>query len=705
MGKLVFLKVERDGFNQGFKVTLDIAEEGRLPHIIGVSGSLRPDLDVAASYKDWQEKYYRLESSYRRTRLYFIQEDSFDEEDSEPERPLQDCYEAAEKLRESFRCWIKSEEFRSIEEELLADLSKSEQIRVILQTEDELLRKLPWEAWNFFQRFPNAELGIGPLSSPGNSILSSRVQKQVGSSSKVKILAILGNSDGIDIQEDKKILENLPYADVCFLIEPSREQFKRLWEDSWDILFFAGHSSSKDGDKGYIYINRTGEGQLEISELEETLKTAIANGLKLAIFNSCDGLGLARQLEKLHIPQVIVMREPVPDKIAQEFLKYFLTSFSRGTPLYTSVRHARTILRELLEVDRKFPGASWLPAICQNPTAKDFVWPSPQPKLSWWHKAVGEPLKQHSQTAIISGLAGGAIALIAVVWLSSSLNSVCSPATEKSEGGACFKDLRKTSLTIGFLSSPHQQRETNYDYQYILLQKYLEQQLGDRVKEIFIKTDYNLSYQEMQNQIARQEFDIVFAHSPMNSWVAKKKGYLWLGTQNPSAAIYYRSVLFVRADSPIQSIADLKPTTKIALGHIGSASSFYVPVYDLYGKSLTVILADSHGEIQKLVKMGKADVGASIDSAIANQPELRIIHRSKAIPGAGVFISPNLAQSDRTQIQQILRQAPRGILEKAGYLNLAEPNYDYVGQISSKTEEIIQCANFEKNPVQFYCDR
>jgi len=36
MGKVVFLKLEQGGFNQGFKVTLDIAEEGRFPYVIGV---------------------------------------------------------------------------------------------------------------------------------------------------------------------------------------------------------------------------------------------------------------------------------------------------------------------------------------------------------------------------------------------------------------------------------------------------------------------------------------------------------------------------------------------------------------------------------------------------------------------------------------------------------------------------------------------
>jgi hypothetical protein len=54
------------------------------------------------------------------------------------------------------------------------------------------------------------------------------------------------------------------------------------------------------------------------------LKRAITQGLKLAIFNSCDGLGLADYLTDLQIPQTIFMREPVPDRVAHEFLKNFL---------------------------------------------------------------------------------------------------------------------------------------------------------------------------------------------------------------------------------------------------------------------------------------------------------------------------------------------------------------------------------------------
>jgi hypothetical protein len=86
--------------------------------------------------------------------------------------------------------------------------------------------------------------------------------------------------------------------------------------------------------------------------------------LQLAIFNSCDGLGLAHELEQLHIPQMIVMREPVPDKVAQEFLNHFLRAFANGDSLYLArASSQRTIARSRGE----FPCASWLPVICQNP--------------------------------------------------------------------------------------------------------------------------------------------------------------------------------------------------------------------------------------------------------------------------------------------------------------------------------------------------
>ena len=101
------------------------------------------------------------------------------------------------------------------------------------------------------------------------------------------------------------------------------------------------------------------------------LRQAIAQGLKLAIFNSCQGLGIARELADCQIPQLIVMGEPVPDCVAQEFLKYFLQAFATGKPLYLSVREAR---ERLTIFDAQFCGASRLPIIYQNLAETPLTW-------------------------------------------------------------------------------------------------------------------------------------------------------------------------------------------------------------------------------------------------------------------------------------------------------------------------------------------
>lgn len=165
------------------------------------------------------------------------------------------------------------------------------------------------------------------------------------------------------------MLEQLPCAKTYFLVEPSRQQLHdMLWSQSWDILFFAGHSHTDD-DRGLFYINKTD--RVTISEVKYALKQAICENLQLAIFNSCDGLGLALELGNLNIPQAIVMREPVPNKVAQEFLKFFLSAYSGGKSLYLSVREAR---ERLYSLETKYSCASWLPVLCQNPAKNPPTW-------------------------------------------------------------------------------------------------------------------------------------------------------------------------------------------------------------------------------------------------------------------------------------------------------------------------------------------
>jgi branched-chain amino acid transport system substrate-binding protein len=188
----------------------------------------------------------------------------------------------------------------------------------------------------------------------------------------MKVLAVLGENDGIDIETDRQYLDNLLGKETIeWLDRPSVQELSdRLWDNNWDIFFFAGHSSTQD-DTGKIYL-KPGE-TLSIDDLKYALKRALKNGLKLAIFNSCDGLGLARDLAELKIPHAIVMREPIPDEVAQKFLRYFLELFSQQTPLYKAVKQAREKLQGL---EKQLPCASWLPVIYETPGSIPIVWHS-----------------------------------------------------------------------------------------------------------------------------------------------------------------------------------------------------------------------------------------------------------------------------------------------------------------------------------------
>jgi CHASE2 domain-containing sensor protein len=197
------------------------------------------------------------------------------------------------------------------------------------------------------------------------------------------VLSLFGDTEGIQIDRDQALLEQLRGIEAVVLEEPDRNTLNNyFWdEQGWDILFFAGHSlSENDGSAGQLKINSNEN--ISIAQLKHGLKTAIQRGLKLAIFNSCDGIGLAKELADLHIPYLIIMREGVPDRVAQAFLMNFLRPFANEETLYLAVREARERLQGL---ENQFPCASWLPVICQNPSTLTFSWQLSQSRAEQSH--------------------------------------------------------------------------------------------------------------------------------------------------------------------------------------------------------------------------------------------------------------------------------------------------------------------------------
>jgi branched-chain amino acid transport system substrate-binding protein len=362
--KLVIFEIGEGSFERGFPVRVRIGEAGK-PHIAEISGRLPPAPNVPTTYTVWQSIYEKLEANW----LIIIPKNQITNFSSKGI-----CNQAAQKFKDSFNTWLNQASVLEVERQLSKQIGNSEDVRFILQTQDSLLRRLPWHLWGFFSTsHPQAEIVISSEYEPSTKQLKV----------PVKILAILGSSEGIDLQQDLDSLHNLPGAKVESLIEPTRRQLiENLRNKSWDILFFAGHSISQEGDDGGKIKINDNESYLSLQNLRYSLRHAVKKGLKLAIFNSCDGLGLARNLANLRIPYTIVMREPVPDVIAQEFLKYFLTAFTNGESLYTSVNQARERLHE--EWERDYPCASWLPVIFQNPAARELKYPR---IINWKEKA------------------------------------------------------------------------------------------------------------------------------------------------------------------------------------------------------------------------------------------------------------------------------------------------------------------------------
>lgn len=365
MTKRVILKLDGDFEQQGFRVTLEIIPErpslsDDLPYFYTteVSGMLPPAPDLIAHLNQWQQTYRKLITSTRAIKPHRVTYGG-------SINPIDACRKSARDLEKQLQTWLKAEPFQEVNLRLREVLSQQDTIQVLIRSPHPQLSYLPWHKWDFIERYPHAEITFSP---PEFELISATPATPTPN---VRILAILGNSTNINVTADRQLLESLPNADVTFLVEPQRQQINdRLWEQSWDILFFAGHSDSDQG-AGRIYINP--HDSLTIEELHYGLKRAIAQGLQLAIFNSCDGLGLARSLADLHIPHLIVMREPVPDQVAQQFLLYFLSAFAGGQLFHLAVRTAR---ERLQGIEDRFPCASWLPVVYQNPAARSPTWES-----------------------------------------------------------------------------------------------------------------------------------------------------------------------------------------------------------------------------------------------------------------------------------------------------------------------------------------
>lgn len=224
MSKLVVFNLGRGDLKRGFpSVTVQLWEEGN-PIAMQFIGSLPPAPELWQVYRRWQLLYQLLyEALYPslgwRKRINKQDEEidiEIDEDDVTNVSSI-DFGNLCDDLSKKINTWLKSESFRNIDQKLRTTLDPNDEIRVILATEDEQVKRLPWHLWDFFEDDQSSIVGISAPEIKQVKPLRKRPNNPI------RILAIIGNSEGIDVQKDRAILENLPGAETVFLVEPQRQ--------------------------------------------------------------------------------------------------------------------------------------------------------------------------------------------------------------------------------------------------------------------------------------------------------------------------------------------------------------------------------------------------------------------------------------------------------------------------------------------------
>jgi len=328
---------------------------------------------LSRRYQTWRRDYLNFYQNFDRTSFRARVRKPKNEQGTlniPQDRQRQLVQSSAELLNE-FRSWLRREELSKIRAQIVSNKTDLGLNTLFLTCSSELQR-LPWEAWDL-----GTELGcnIAIARSPVN--ITSPNKKQVNRHRKPRILGILGDDTGLDLKCDRDSIQSLQkIADITLVTwqpqqTPSqiKQQIQEALTDQkgWSILFFAGHSNETAITGGELAI--APNVALSIDEIAPQLKTAQANGLQFALFNSCSGLSIANSLIDLGLSQVGVMREPIHNQVAQVFFRQFLQALAG----YQNVQQALITTEKYLKEQKAiYPAAYLIPSLFCHPDAHPF---------------------------------------------------------------------------------------------------------------------------------------------------------------------------------------------------------------------------------------------------------------------------------------------------------------------------------------------
>ncbi len=246
-----------------------------------------------------------------------------------------------------------------------------------------------------------------------------------------------------------------------------------------------------------------------------------------------------------------------------------------------------------------------------------------------------------------------------------------------------------------------------YEESSLFLEKYsaLQNYLSTQLKSI---VELEATYNEIKalEQITKQKWDLVFASPGLAAIAIDRHQYSPLIPLEGLETI--RSVIAVNADSRFQENTDLAGET-IALGQEGSATGYYLPIYNLYGLTFAEVrFAPTPQTSLKWLDSGEV-AAAALSLKEFNQyrknfknNRFRIIDiDSHTIPAGAIIIADKIEPSRKQQIKFSLSQTPSHIAASARFLP-NEQLYQYQ-ELIKVIERVSQIAERIKDkPARLY---
>jgi hypothetical protein len=328
---------------------------------------------ITLLYQEWQRTYLNFYKTYLRGRVAdagIITAPTLDWHAKLVQAEAQLLYE--------FHNWLRSGELYEIRA-VIANKNRElattpPPIEVFLSCSPLDLARLPWEAWEINTEFAADKIHI--VRAPLN--IREKVTSNNPCNRQARVLAILGDDTGLNFNSEKSAIRSLEkIAEVKFIgWQPGKDIAQLKTEivetiaskTGWDILFFAGHSNETSLTGGELYI--APNVVLSLSEIVPSLTVAKERGLQFAIFNSCSGLSIANKLIDLGLSQVAVMREPIHNRVAEEFFVLFLQALTQYKDVHESILAACEYLK--LEKNLTYPSSYLIPSLFRHPEAALF---------------------------------------------------------------------------------------------------------------------------------------------------------------------------------------------------------------------------------------------------------------------------------------------------------------------------------------------